>query len=846
MKPEKEQGNIMEKIAQFIVDKRNLFFFIYIVAVIFSVIAMNWKQVETDVTVYLNEESETRQGITTMNEHFAMFSSARVMISNITYEEAKDLYDEIVEVEGVTMVDFSNKPESYKDAYALMSVTFDGKDLEEETITAVENIREILTGYDYMIDTTVGYDQVADLGVQMMEIMGYAVVIIVIGLTLTSTAYAELPVLGMTFGTAILLGMGTNFLLGKISFISDSVGMLLQLAMGIDYAIILVHRFSAERAHLPAREACVQALSKAIPEITSSSLTTIGGLFALSFMDFGIGKDLSIVLIKGVLLILICVFTLMPGLLMLFSPLIDKTKHKNLLPDVSFIGKFCAKARWFITPIFLIVLVGAYILSASCPFTYSTMSLRRDNMSERQEAYFAVNDVFGTTNMIAILVPTGNYEAEAQILEELEACEGVKSTMGLANTELMDGVTLTEALNARELSEVLGLDYDIVEMLYMMYAMEDSQYGKIVDMSAYRVPVFDLFCYLKDTLETSGLSLDGEMAEMVEMLDMLDMAKEQLQTEEYSRLVVYADLPDEGEETYAFLEEIHEIADKHYDKPVYAIGNSTSCRDLGSTFAIDNTIISVLSIIFVIAVLLFTFKSVGLPVLLIVVIQGAIWINFSFPTITDTPLYFLGYLIVSSLQMGCNIDYAIVISSHFNEQKEHLPAEEAIAVAVNKAFPTVLTSGTIMAVMGFLLGGISTEPTNAVMGECIGRGTLISMVLVLFVLPCILVIGNKLIERTSFSMKGAGIDVSEYEDFGLMRVKGNMHGWVEGIIEGEVDATVYGRVHAAVVSNNLLVEMQEADPLATEKAKQQYIEKVKEQETNVESNKEKGGSKDEV
>ena len=839
MEPKKEQGNVMEKIAEFIVDKRNLFFFIYIAAVIFSLVAMNWKKVETDITVYLNEQSETRQGLTTMNEHFAMFSSARVMISNVTYEEAKALYDEIVEVEGITMVDFSNKPESYKDAYALMSVTFDGKDLEEETIAAVENIRSILDGYDYKIDTTVGYDQVADLGVQMMEIMGFAVVVILVGLTLTSTAYAEIPVLGMTFGAAILIGMGTNFLLGKISFISDSVGMLLQLAMGIDYGIILVHRFSAEREILPARDACIKALSKAIPEITSSSLTTIGGLFALSFMDFGIGKDLSIVLIKGVLLILICVFTLMPGLLMLFSPLIDKTKHKNLLPDVSFIGKFCAKARWIITPVFLVVLIGAYILSAACPFTYSTMGLRRDNMSERQKAYFEVNDVFGTTNMIAILVPTGDYEAEAKILEELEACEGVKSTMGLANTELMDGVTLTEALNARELSEVLGLDYDIVEMLYMMYAMEDSQYGKLVDMSSYRVPVFDLFCYLKDTLENSGMSLDGEMAEMAEMLDMLDMAKEQLQTEEYSRLVVYADLPDEGEETYAFLEKIHEIADKHYEKPVYAIGNSTSCRDLGSTFATDNTIISVLSIIFVIAVLLFTFKSVGLPVLLIVVIQGAIWINFSFPTLTDTPLYFLGYLIVSSLQMGCNIDYAIVISSHFNEEKEHLPAAEAIAVAVNKAFPTVLTSGTIMAVMGFLLGGISTEPTNAVMGECIGRGTLISMILVLFVLPCILVIGDKLIERSSFSMKGVGIDLSEYEDFGMMRVKGNIHGWVEGVIDGEIDATVYGRVHAAVVSNNLSIEMKEADPLAVEKAKQAYTEEQSKENT-------EGGTADEA
>lgn len=818
MEEKEKSGNFMEKIAQFIVDKRNLFFFIYIATIIFSIFAMNWKQVETDVTVYLNEESETRQGMDTMNEHFKMFSSARVMISSVTYDEAEALYDKIVEVDGVTMVDFSNKPESYKDAYALMSVTFDGKDLEQETMNAVAEIKEILKGYDYVVDTTVGYDQVADLAVQMMEIMGYAVVVIILGLTLTSTAYAEIPVLGLTFGAAILLGMGTNFLLGKISFISDSVGMLLQLAMGIDYGIILVHRFSAEREYLPAREACIKALAKAIPEISASSLTTMGGLFALSFMDFGIGKDLSIVLIKGVLLILIAVFTLMPGLLMLFSPLIDKTKHKKLLPDVSFIGRFCAKARWIITPVFIAGLIGAYFLSSSCPFTYSTMGLRRDNMSERQQAYFKVNDIFGTTNMIAILVPTGNYEAEAQILKELEACEGVKSTMGLANTELMDGYVMTDALNARELSEVLGVDYDIAEMLYMMYAMEDEQYGKLMDIDSYRIPMFDLFCFLKDTLDSSGMTLDGEMAEMAEMLNMLDMAKEQLQTEEYSRLVVYADLPDEGEETYAFLEKIHDIADKHYEKPVYAIGNSTSCRDLGSTFATDNTIISILSIVFVMAVLLFTFKSVGLPVLLIVVIQGAIWMNFSFPTLTDTPLYFLGYLIVSSLQMGCNIDYAIVISSHFNEQKEQLPAREAIAIAVNKAFPTILTSGTIMAVMGFLLGAISTEPINAVMGECIGRGTLISMILVLFVLPCILVIGDKIIERTSFRMKG--VPVSETEEVGTMHVKGRMHGYVEGYVEGEMNAIVRGRVHAAIVSDGLSIDMLEAEKPADEKTEE--------------------------
>ena len=832
MEPKKERGNIMEKVAQFIVDKRNLFFLLYIAAMIFCVFSMGWKQVETDVTVYLNEESETRQGLATMNEHFAMFSSARVMVSNVTYGDAAELATKISEVEGVTMVTFTNSEECYRDANALISVTFDSTDLEERTMTALADIKYILRDYDFVVDTTVGYDQIAELNQQMMEIMGYAAVIIVSVLLLTSTAYAEVAVLGLTFGAAILLGMGTNFMLGKISFISDSVAMLLQLAMGIDYGIIMVHRFSAERELFEPREACIRALAKAIPEITASSLTTIGGLLALSFMDFGIGMDLAVVLIKGVLLILLCVFTLMPGLLMLFSKLLDKTKHKKLLPNVSFIGKFCHKLRWIIAPLFVLVLVGAFLLSNACPFTYSTNTSRLDNMDERQAAYHKINDTFGTSNMVAILVPTGDYEAEAQILAELEECEGVKSTMGLANTELVDGIMLTDSLNAREFSEALGIDYDLIATLFSVYALDQGQVGKLVSMDTYEIPVFDLVCYLKDMIEDSGLELEGEMGDMLSMLSMLDMAKEQLQTEEYSRMVVYLDLPEEGEDTYAFLEQIHTIADKHYDKPVYALGNSTSCRDLGSTFATDNIIITILSIVFVIAVLLFTFKSAGLPVLLVVVIQSSIWINFSFPTLQQEPLYFLGYLIVQSIQMGANIDYAIVISSHFNEQKEHLPIKEAICVAINKAFPTIMTSGSIMAVMGFLLGAISTSPVNAIMGQCIGRGTVISMLLVLFVLPCVLVIGNKIIDATSFAFKGANL--SEREDVGTMRVKGKLHGYVEGYIDGDVDAIVRGRVHALVVSENLTVDMQEADPNAVEKAKQKFLGETASEEGAVE------------
>lgn len=839
MEQKKEKGNFMEKLAAVIVDKRNVFFLVYIFACVFCLFSMNWTQVENDITKYLSEETETRQGLDTMNEHFATFASARIMISNITYEDAKAIYEEIVEVDGVTMVDFNNTESYYKDANALFSVSFEDEALDAGAIKALDEIKVICEGYDVAYDTTVGYDENAELAAQMGQILAIGVVIIVVALVLTSTAYMEVPVLLMTFGVAALLNMGTNFLLGEISFISDSIAVVLQLALAIDYAIILAHRYSAEHEKLPAREACITALSKAIPEIASSSMTTISGLAALGFMEFGIGLDMAIVLIKAIMLSLLSVFTLMPGLLVLLTPLIDKTKHKKLLPDVSIIGRFCNKGKKIILPAFVLILVGAFYLSSLCPYCYSYNDLETANMSDRQVAYHKINDVFGTSNMVAILVPTGNYAAEAAILDELSEFEEVNSTMGLANTELMDGYVLTDALNPREFSEVLGIDYEIVELLYSGYVMDEGKVGQLLSVDSLEIPLFDMFCFLKDTLDESGVVLEGEMAEMTEMLDMLDMAREQLRTDKYSRMVVYLNLPEEGEETYAFLDKIHEIADPYYDGEIYVIGNSTSSRDLASSFVTDNMIITVLSIVFVIAVLLFTFRSVGLPILLIIVIQGSIWINFSFPTLTDQPLYFLGYLIVNAIQMGANIDYAIVISSHYREEREHLPVNEAIAIAVNKAFPTVMTSGTILAATGMLIGSISTQPVTAIMGECIGRGTIISMILVLFILPCILIVGDKIIERTTFEMKG--IDVGEREETGTMFVKGHVRGYVSGVIDAEVDGVLHGRVHAAIATGGT-IDVAEEDPNAEKEARDLFL---KDAPKNPLAEEKKGGTGDE-
>lgn len=802
----KKGGGFFERLATFIVDKRSLFFLLYIIALAFSIVSTGWVQVENDITSYLPEGTETRLGIEAMNRNFVTTGMARIMVGNIPYDDAVALSEEMAEVDQVVMVTFDDSPDHYRDAAAVFDVNFQGATNAPETIAAMDAIRELLTGYDVYVDTAVGVDENAMLAEEMLAILIVAVVIIIAVLVLTSRAYFEVVILLMTFGAAAVLNMGTNFLCGKISFISNSVAVVLQLALAIDYAIILCHRFTDEHETKNARDSAIAALSKAIPEVSASSLTTVSGLTALGFMEFGIGLDMAVVLIKSILLSMLSVFTLMPGLLVLFCPLLDKTRHKKLLPEVSFLGKFAVATRRIVPPLFVAALVGAFWLSSQCPYAYSYNNLRMPKMTEQQNAFFKIQDTFGDNNMVALLVPRGDYEAESRILKELGERPEVKSTMGLSGMEAMEGHTLTDSLSPRQLSELMGMDYEVMQILYSAYAADNNQLGAVLGgMEDYKVPLFDMFLFLKDQLDENNITIpEMDGMDVDAMLSQLDTAKDQMQSDEYTRMVVYLNLPEESDETFAFLTTIREIIGKYYDGDYYVVGNSTSSRDLSASFAKDNLMISLLSIFFVILVLLFTFQSAGLPVLLITVIQGSIWINFSFPTLMNVPLYFLGYLIVQAIQMGANIDYAIVISSHYQEYKTQMPHKEAIVHAVNAAFPTVFTSGTIMSSAALLIGNMSAQPVISIMGTCLGRGTIISIILVLFVLPAFLVLGDSIINRTTFKLKT--IEPKTRTAEGKMTINGHVRGYISGMVDADFSGSLKGSMDVKLSSESQVTE----------------------------------------
>ena len=814
--------NFTKRLAAFIVDKRYGFFLAFIGSAIFCAVASGWVAVNDDLTSYLPADTETRQGVVLMDEEFITLATADVLVDNISYQQALAVQSLLEGIDGVKSVAFDETPEHYRDTEALLQVTFSGEAEDAVSLAAMEQVKEALAGRDVYINSEVGADIAQIIAAEMNIVVVIAIVIILAVLLFTSHTYMEIPVLLLTFGMAAILNMGTNFIFGEISFVSKSIAVVLQLALALDYAIILCHRYTEERALLEPREAVIAALSKALPEISGSSLTTISGLAAMTFMHFRIGYDMGIVLIKAIFFSLLSVFTLMPGLLLLFSKAIDKTHHRSFVPKINLWGKWIIKSRYVVPPVFLVMLLGAFFLSNHCPYVYGYSTLSTVKQNDNQIAAAKIKADFGSTNTIALLVPAGDYKAEERLIASLEDQPAIVSITALANIPALDDYVLTDFLTPRQFSELTELDIEAARLLYSAYAANEDSYGQIVSgIDQFGVPLVDMFMFLYDQKEQGYITLNGELSDELETMhaELVD-AKAQLAGANYSRMVLELALPEESAETFAFLDTLHAIAASEYPERVYLVGESTKDRDLSQSFETDNILISILSVVFVIIVLLFTFKSVGLPLLLIVVIQGSIWMNFSFPYLTQSNLFFISYLVVSAIQMGANIDYAIVITNRYTVLKREMPIKEAMTLALNQAFPTIVTSGTMLASAGVLIGQLSSDPTIASIGTCLGRGTVISILLVMGVLPQILLLGDTIIERTYFTLKRP-VHAQAYS--GNLRINGRVRGYVSGMVDAELHGVLHGTMNAAVETGaieQLAEEAGQKEAVADEKTEE--------------------------
>lgn len=754
----KENG-FMHGAAELIVRLRWVFIILFIAAIIFSGFSVQWIQVENDIKAYLPDSSEAKQGLQIMNREFVTYGTADIMVENISEDEAQRIYEQLTESDGVVLVNFDMTEAHYKDSSALYSVTFDGEAESEECNAAIAGVEELLSGYDYYMYSD-AFSNLTEIIVNEMKGVVVIVALVVVAvLIFTSSTYAEVIVMLATFLSAAIINMGTNFLMGKISFVSNSVAIVLQLALSVDYAIIYCNRYKEEHRTKPIHQAAVDALAMSITEISASSLTTIAGLTAMTFMQFRLGFDMGVTLIKSIVCSLMSVFLFMPALIVSLGKLMDKTQHKNFVPKINFAGKFAYATRFIIPPLFALAVVGAYLTFGRCNYAYSMDLVHTKRQNEQDIAASAIHERFGENNLVVVIVPSGSYDKEAALISELEACPEVNYALGIANIEAMDGYRLGDMVGSSEFAALAGVDDITSQALFAYYAASQDEYHDASeDLTEYRVPLVDLFLFLYDIRNDSPMPLGEEQIALIESLySQLEVATVQLQSVDYSRFLLYVDLPMQGDDTFDFLQRARLIASQYYTEGVYFTGNAVAASDFNDTFVNDNMVVSLLSLGLVMLILLFTFRSLGMPLLLILVIQGSIWINFSIPVIRGDYVFFMCYLIVSAIQMGANIDYAIVISSRYNEVRGKMPRRDAIIDTLNFSFPTVITSGTMMVIAGLVIGDRVSQVVIAGIGQYVGIGTIITIVLVNFVLPQLLLLGDGFVQATTLKLRGLHI-----------------------------------------------------------------------------------------
>ena len=748
----------MKKISDIIVKYRNIILMFFIGLIVYSGICIPKVQIEYDISSYLPSSTDTAQAIEIMDKEFVTYGTTTIVVNNISFEEANELKDKIVDIDGVKSLPFENSKKNFNNSKALYKITFNGDANDEKSVMAYNSIKDLLKPYESFESVSLVDNYADTLASEMKLIVLLAAIVILLVLLFTSRSYAEVGVLLIVFIVAAILNLGTNFWFGKISFVSNSICIILQLALAIDYSIILLHRFIEECESNPTQEkdeSMSVALSKSIKEIFGSSLTTISGLLALTCMTFKLGQDLGLVLSKSILFSILTVVLLMPSLLLKFSKAIAKTRHKNFVPKIDFLGKSIVKIRYGLLAVFVCVVTIGGVLSSKIDYCYTNNGIQSSNKTEVQMANEIISENFGYQNQFAIVVPNGNYAKQKELLQFMESKDYVDEAIGLANIEVTDGYYLCDTIGYYELGEIIDIDLDVSKMLFYYYALKNNDFSIILNdnIDYYKVTIIDLLDTVFDLKDEKYITFSPDEEKVInELREQLDDGKRQLLGENYSRMVFNLNLPEEGAATFDIIQELREEIREIYPEAICG-GNTMVAYDLNSSFVGDNRLISLLTILFVFIVLIFTCHSWGMPILLVGVIQGAIFMNFSIPVLMHQNVFFFVYLIASSIQMGATIDYAIVISGRYTELRNNCDKKESVYRALSESFPTIISSGAILTIAALLIGMMSSDLLISSIGYTISRGTIISILSVMIFLPILLYLLDKPLQYTNLKFK---------------------------------------------------------------------------------------------
>ncbi len=696
----------MENIFRKIVNHKKTIIGSFLVAVIICFISGNFVSVNYDMNDYLPEDTKSTVSINVMEDEFGGdVANARVMVSNLTIPGALEVKEKLKNIDGVDDVTWLDNVANikapletldnetiesyYKDNSALFTLTVD-EDKREE---AVHSIRELIGEDNAMagsvVNTVVATEATTK---EVSKIILFIIPICLIILAITTTSWFE-PILFMiTIGIAIVLNKGSNFLFGEISFVTNAAGNVLQLAVSMDYAIFLLHRFADFRKKgLEPEEAMVQASVSSVGSIFSSGITTVIGFAALILMRFKIGPDMGIVMAKAIALSLITVLVLLPVLTLYCYKVIDKMEHKAFLPKFDGFARFISKVMIPVSLVFVFIIVPSYLAQRSNSFDYGSSKIFNESTQLGRDTAL-IEKTFGKSNMAVLMVPKGDFATETKLSNELKSIP--------------------------EISSIISY----------------------VDKAGAEVPT--------------------------EYLDEETLSK--LISENYSRIVINIKADFEGDETFSIIEDIRDIAKKYYGDSYLFAGESVSTYDLMDTVTADNFRVNLIAVGSIFLVLLIAFKSLLIPVILVLAIETAIWINLGIPYFAGNNLYYIAYLIISSIQLGATVDYAILLSNSYVENRYLYKKREALLKTISSVSLSILTSATILALSGLLLGVISTHGIISQLGDLISKGTALSTIIVLFVIPGLLYLLDKPIQKTmyKYNFKNEEKYVREYKKVG--------------------------------------------------------------------------------
>lgn len=796
----------MAKFTRWLLKYRYIVLGVLILLLALSVVGSMLVEKESDVLSYLDKDSDTVKGKEILNSSFSIVGDCTIGLSFLTkdevseiiaaFEESPNIGNKVVEENGeavnllskmvwIGTFDDLSRLEDFIDIDPMMQllqkkfqVTTDGIDTfvvslyfvrsgsDDAVIDALDEAEEIIRNtYQKKIDageldTTVdncyyigGMAQNARVLVDssvndMPKFVAAAVVCVFIILFISTNSYLEPIIFLATLGISILLNMGTNLIagnpMGTISTITSSCSSILQLAISMDYSIFLMHTYYEERrAGKDPKEALISAMPKTLKSILASALTTIGGFVALFFMTYGMGYDLGFVLAKGVLLSLLAVVFVQPILILFCRKLIDKTHHDWIItPRLNFVGKTITSKAIAIAVLVLCVAIAipSSILQSKAPLNYITMTQEtpEDEMSLPQREITALN------NQIIMCVP-----------------------MEYANTE--EGEIKPGSLYSASYNIDLSKQYEFIEKIKSVGSKNDSISDSIAGYGCAEVTdVFSLGTMIDSaTLETlksnAAWSVISSQLEPLLFGSFISNLSDKAPNSTHYMLytINLTDTP-EDVKSYNALLKIRSIANETFGNDVYITGLVQGAYELYSVTPDDFTLVNVLSAVIVFAVLLLTFRKPIMSVVLLLVIETGIWANLTLVYLIGDKINFIAYLIVSAIQLGATVDYAILFTSKYYEEKEISTGIVAVKNAIHRSAPSVITSASILI---FACVAVNTLTTNVIVAQItrlIAIGTVFSLILVFTLLPSILSLKERF-TRKMYIKQGKG-DPDEGKD----------------------------------------------------------------------------------